>query len=295
MQHESGRVRASALCALFFFLVSAAAAQTGSVTGKITDPRGNPLPGATVAVQGATSRAVTGVDGTYRLAVATGSQVLVISYLGYGTREVTVTVEEGQVRRADATLEPTIPRGGNTVFAETVEVRSEPILRGQAKALNQQKSAVNIKNIIASDQIGDFPDPNAAEATQRIPGVTLQRDQGEGRYVIVRGTEARFNSTTINGERIPSPEGDTRFVALDVIPADLLEAIEVSKALTPDMDGDAIGGAVDLVTKRAPEQQRISFSYAEEDEPERLDTTFRGDPATRGAWRARQTLPPPRR
>jgi TonB-dependent receptor len=80
--------------------------------------------------------------------------------------------------------------------------------------------------------------------------------------VLVRGTEARLNSMTINGERIPSPEGEIRSVALDVIPADLLESIEVTKTLTPDMDGDAIGGAVNLVTTQAPDRRRAFVSAA---------------------------------
>ena len=87
-------------------------------------------------------------------------------------------------------------------------------------------------------------DPNAAEATQRIPGIVIQRDQGEGRFVSVRGTEPRLNSVLINGERIPAPEGDIRYVALDVIPADLLEAIEVSKALWSGSQGKLGLGAV---------------------------------------------------
>ena len=135
-----------------------------------------------------------------------------------------------------------------------------PLLEGQAKALNQQKESLNIQNVVSADQIGRFPDPNAAEATQRIPGITIERDQGEGRYVQVRGTEARLNSMMINGERIPSPEGDIRAVALDVVPADLLESIEVSKALTADMDADSIGGAVNLITKGAPEKPRLSLT-----------------------------------
>jgi len=91
-------------------------------------------------------------------------------------------------------------------FEESVTVSAEYILDAQAKALNQQKTAPNITNVVAADQIGSFPDPNAAETTQRIPGVSIQRDQGEGRYVIVRGTEPRLNSMMIDGERIPSPD-----------------------------------------------------------------------------------------
>ncbi len=170
------------------------------------------------------------------------------TYLGLQTGTAIITVAAGDAVNHDMSL----------VYGGEIEVRGSPLLVGQAKALNRQKNSINISNIVASDQIGRFPDKNAAEATQRIPGLSLNRDMGEGRYVIIRGTEARLNSTTVNGERIPSPEAGVRNVALDTIPADLLESIEVSKALRPDMDGDSIGGTVDLVTRRAPEETRVS-------------------------------------
>src|SRR5262249_58991101 len=90
------------------------------------------------------------------------------------------------------------------------------------------------------------------EATQRIPGIVVQRDQGEGRYVLIRGTEPRLSATTINGERIGTTENTSRQIPLDTIPADLMGAIEITKVLTPDMEGDSIGGRVNLITKRAP-------------------------------------------
>src|SRR6185295_15919577 len=98
---------------------------------------------------------------------------------------------------------------------------------------------------------------NAAETTQRIPGVSITKDQGEGRYVNIRGTEPRLNSMMIDGQRIPSPDPLIRQVAVDVVPSKLLQSIEVSKALTPDMDGDSIGGSVNLVMKQAPEKLRL--------------------------------------
>ena len=237
-------------------LPGAAQAQgdSGTVTGQVVDSGGNPLSGAEITVLGTTLATVSGEQGTYRLlAVPAGTQTLEFTYLGYGTSTVEVEITAGSTLTQNTILEP---------FGDQIVVLGSPLLEGQAKALNRQKSAINISNIVAADQIGRFPDPNAAEAIQRVPAVTLTRDQGEGRYVLVRGTEARLNSTTINGERIPSPEAGVRDIALDVIPADLLQSIEVSKALTPDMDGDAVGGTVDLVTKRAPEEARASVSLA---------------------------------
>jgi TonB-dependent receptor len=163
-----------------------------------------------------------------------------------------VKVTAGQTVTADVRLS----------YSEAIQVSGSPLLQGQAKALNTQENATNITNVVSSDQMSRFPDINAAESTQRLPAVSLLRDQGEGRYVLVRGTEPRLNSTTVNGERLPSPEGGGRNVALDTIPADVLESISVSKTLTPDMDGDSIGGTVDLVTKRAPLEASTQASIA---------------------------------
>jgi TonB-dependent receptor len=133
----------------------------------------------------------------------------------------------------------------------------------QQKALEHMKDADNILSVISLQQIKLFPDVNAAEAVQRISGITLQRDQGEGRFVQLRGTPPQLTNFNINGEQIPSPEGDVRFVGLDVIAADQIEKIEVIKSLTPDMDGDGIAGTVNVVTRSAVSfQPKVSVSIA---------------------------------
>lgn len=239
--------------ALWAFIAAPLALQaqgSGVVIGRVFDVAGNGVTGVEVSVVDTNLQVSTGERGAYRFgAVPVGTQTLLFVYLGFGTQTYEVEVTAGETLTQDVILE---------AFGEEIDVRDSPILEGQAAALNRQRNAINIKSIVAADQIGRFPDKNTAEATQRIPSVTLLRDQGEGRYVIVRGTEPRLNSTTVNGERIPAPEAGVRDIALDVIPADLLESIAVTKALTPDMDGDSIGGTVNLVTKRAPEIMRIS-------------------------------------
>jgi TonB-dependent receptor len=238
---------------LSLFSIHTFAQSTGGITGTVMDNlTGNPLQGANVAVTGTPLNAQTDRSGKFRMfGIPAGEQKITVSYLGYEDKTVTLQIQPGEISSNEVSLQ--------TSVSETVTVNA-PLLEGQAKALNQQKEAVNITNIVSADQIGRFPDPNAAEATQRIPGITIERDQGEGRYVQVRGTEARLNSMMIDGERVPSPEGDVRAVALDVIPADLLETIEVSKAPTADMDADSIGGSVNLVTKGAPSKTRISLT-----------------------------------
>jgi TonB-dependent receptor len=204
------------------------------------------LSGSTVRVTGSTLFAVADVNGNFFLSLPAGNQKLLISYLGYTDTSISLVLQSGETRLLNIDLSSTSNELGG------VEVTG--FLQGQARALNQQKTADNIKNVISADQIGRFPDPNAAEALQRVPGVNIERDQGEGRYVLIRGLAPQFTNMNVNGEQIPSPEAGVRFVALDAIPSDQLASIEVSKSLTPDMDGDAVGGSVNLITRQANNQ-----------------------------------------
>jgi TonB-dependent receptor len=231
---------------------SAAVAATGVVTGTVVGPNGNPVPGASVSVVGTRLEAITDRLGSYRISpVPSGDQQILVRFIGFADQTVDVTVGDGTTVTQDVTMEL-------EAFMGTVTVSANPILAGQALALSEQKNAPNIVNVVSSEQIETFPDTNAAEATQRVPGIFIQRDQGEGRYVQIRGTAADLNRTQIDGEVIPAPESDVRQVALDVIPSDLLETMIVSKALTPDQDADAIGGIVNLEFKDAPANQVVS-------------------------------------
>lgn len=209
------------------------------------------LSGASVKVAGTSKGAVSDVNGEFRLYLGAGEKLLEVSYLGY--RDTTITVDDNLNTVLNISL--------SSASVQLTNVIVSGQLQGQAKALNQQKNADNIINIVSADQIGRFPDPNAAEAIQRIPGVNIERDQGEGRYVFIRGLAPQFTNINVNGEQIPSPEADVRYVALDAVPSDQLASIEVYKSLTPDMDGDAVGGSVNLVTRTALSQSgRINGS-----------------------------------
>lgn len=210
------------------------------------------LPGANVLVVELERGTATDVDGDFRITrVPDGTYTLKVTYLGYQTVEKMVTVVNGQSEIQRILLE-------DGVFVNEELVVLGDRLRGQARALNQQRNNANITNIVAADQIGRFPDANVGDAMKRIPGITIQLDQGEARFGLIRGTAPRLNSITVNGERVPSAEAENREVQLDLIPADMIQAIEVTKALTPDMDGDAIGGSVNLVTRGAPSGMRVS-------------------------------------
>jgi TonB-dependent receptor len=236
-------------------LGTVAVAQRGIIKGRITDQKSKePLTGATVAVTGTNNAAATNLSGEYQFYVNSGTVNLTVRYLGYKDTTLSVSLNSNELKVVNIAMSGRQRNLDNVVITGYTQ--------GQAKALNQQKNADNIKNIIAADQIGRFPDPNAAEALQRVPGVNIERDQGEGRYVSVRGLAPQFTNTSINGEQIPSPEADVRFVALDAIPSDQLASIEVSKALTPDMDGDAIGGSINLITRTAQSRKAdVSGSF----------------------------------
>jgi TonB-dependent receptor len=228
----------------------------GAVVGRILDESGLPLPGANILIKENGIGTSSDVNGDFILInVPEGDYTLQISYIGYSSIEQPIKIEASVITPVIVNLQ-----SGVTLDGEVVVMGDR--LKGQAKALNQQYANNNITNIVASDQIGRFPDANIGDAMKRIPGITMQYDQGEARFGIIRGTDPYLNAYMINGERIPSAEADTRSVQLDLIPADMIQTIEVNKAITPDMDADAIGGSVNLVTRSAPSGLRISGTAA---------------------------------
>jgi TonB-dependent receptor len=114
------------------------------------------------------------------------------------------------------------------------------------KALKEQRVSDSIESVVHADAIGQLPDDNAAEALQRLPGVSVERDQGEGRFISIRGLAPDLNSVNINGVNIPSSEPGARAVALDVLPSELIQTLSVVKTLTPDMDANSLGGTVNV-------------------------------------------------
>ena len=215
----------------------------GDVSGKITgSSSGDFLPGANVMLDGTNYGTSSDRFGNYKIGgVPEGNYTLKVTYVGYADFSDSVTVGSDDVM-VDVSLDV------DYVSMEGVNVTG--LAQGQAKALSQQKSAGNIKNVVSRDQMEKFPDQNVADVLQRLPGVALESDHGEGRYVQIRGAEASLNTTTINGVKVPSPE-DVRKISLDIIPSYSLGSVEVTKAITPDMDADAIGGHVNLITKNA--------------------------------------------
>src|SRR3546814_319273 len=134
----------------------------------------------------------------------------------------------------------------------------------QASALSRQRAADGVENVLTRDAIGQFPDQNVAESLRRLPGVNVLDDQGEGRFVSIRGLDPELNASSVNGVRLPAPESDVRSVALDVISSDIIESIEVKKSLTPDMDADAVGGSIKIKTTSAFDRKKDLFAVKAE-------------------------------
>jgi len=227
----------------------------GEVVGKVTEATsGTPLIGSNVFLN-TSSGASADLQGNYTISgVQPGNYRIRASYLGYQEEVIDITVQANQVIVVNFSLkESTKELGGVAVYGQ--------LTRGQAKALNEQKNAPNIKNIVSSDQFQLFPDRNAAETVARIPGISITYDQGEGEMVQIRGIGPQYNSLTVNGQRIPAPDPDEgRAVGLDLLSQDLMENIVVTKALTPDIDGDAIGGNINFQMKQAPDEGVLAVS-----------------------------------
>lgn len=222
----------------------------GTIRGRIIDASKQTLPGASIYIENLRTGVTSDVNGYYTFSnLNPGTYTIKISYVGYSPVEMKITIPAGKTLEKDVVLNEGL---------ELQEVVVGGAFQGQRRAINSQKNSLGITNVVSADQVGKFPDSNIGDALKRISGINVQYDQGEARFGQVRGTSADLSSVTINGNRIPSAEGDTRNVQLDLIPADMIQTIEVNKVVTPDMDGDAIGGSINLVTKNSPYKRTIT-------------------------------------
>ncbi|GAA5225469.1 TonB-dependent receptor [Membranihabitans marinus] len=229
--------------------------QNLSIEGKIVDENNLNLAGAAVYLNEAELGTYTDESGHFSFNnLENKTYHLDISFIGYQSIEVSKNPSQDN-NMIEVSLQPGV------IMGQEILILGDR-LKGQSKALNQQRSNMNISNIVASDQIGRFPDANIGDAMKRIPGITMQGDQGEARNIIVRGLAPHLNSVTINGDRIPSAEAENRNIQMDLIPSDMIQTIEVNKSVTPNLDADAIGGSVNLTTRPAPNDTRISATLA---------------------------------
>lgn len=222
--------------------------------GRVVAADGSPLPGAEIIVRGSGRRAVSNTQGEFSLSGLTGDVVLDVRYIGLPHASQPVAVAPGRPVQVTVTL------GGGEVTTVADVVVTGVITDGVARSLNQQKNADGTVNVLSSDAIGRYPDPNVAESLQRVPGIAIQRDQGEGRYINVRGAPSAFTAVSVDGVTVPAVDPGTRAVDLDTLPSDIVANIEVSKTLLPSQDADSIAGAVNIKTRSPFDARRLAFS-----------------------------------
>jgi TonB-dependent receptor len=245
-------LRVLSAISLSFLLLTLANAQTGrgAITGHVVDSGGAVLPGAKIQLQPGGLSAVSDNVGQFTIStVAPGNYTITIRYVGFADFSKQITVGAGTLARVDASLKVASKN-------EEIVVTSERA-HGEAEAINEMRESDNILQVLPVEVITSLPNTNIADAVGRLPSVTLERDEGEGKYIQIRGAEPRYNNVTINGIEVPSPESGVRQIKLDIIPANLIDSVELNKTLSANQDGDAIGGSVNLVSKAAEDRPTL--------------------------------------
>ena len=227
------------------------------VRGRILDAQtGEELIGAAVIIKEMPGTgAISGLDGSFAFDSPVGECTLVCSSIGYKNLEIKFSDSSGETLVIN--LEP------DTELLDAVVISADNAGRTEIAARGIEKSSMNVINVMSAKAIELSPDMTVANAVRRMSGVTVERNSsGEGRYAILRGMDKRYNYTLVNGVKIPSPDNKNRFVPLDIFPSEMLDRLEVTKSLTADMEGDGIGGAVNLVMKDAPGKLEVSANLA---------------------------------
>src|SRR5215469_6417459 len=221
------------------------------VIGHVTDSSGAVVQRARVELQPGGAVATTDTSGDFTMTGAIpGEYTLTISSVGFSIYSTRLVIKPGPAVRVAAVLQL-----GTHNEAVTVQADRQG---GEVEALDIERTADNIVQVLPADVITSLPNTNIADAVGRLPSVSLERDEGEGKYIQIRGTEPRLSNVTIDGIHVPSPEG-VRNVKLDAIPADLVSSVEINKTLSANQDADAIGGSVNLVTKTPTNQPYVTI------------------------------------
>ncbi len=247
------KISSQIMLTLLILIIATAAFGQGAMHGVITDAATNkPLVGANVYLLGTALGSATDLQGEYRIIrIPAGPYTLRVSYIGYKTKNVEVTIDQ------DKTVELNIALIFDVIEGKMVEVTAQA--EGQVAAINQQITSNTIINVVSEEKIQELPDANAAESIGRLPGVSIIRSGGEANKVILRGLEDKFTIITIDGVKIPPTDATSRGVDLSTLSQSSLAGLELFKASTPDKDGDALAGSINLVTKKAPETRKIKL------------------------------------
>jgi TonB-dependent receptor len=236
------------LLAFMAMTTPAGAQSTGTIEGQITGDEGQPLAGAMVRVlEQPNVGAISSENGRFRIQrVAPGNVTVEASLIGFQSLTASAQVRGGEVARVLLSLEV------SPLALEGIIVQGQV---GQAEALNRQRTAASVRSVVSSEQIERFPDAQVPDALRRIPGVSSRPDRGETGYIYIRGLSPNLVTVTIDGTRIPSTAQEGRGVELSSIPSEMLASVEVIKAITPDMDADAVAGSINLQGRRPTASQ----------------------------------------
>ncbi len=227
--------------------------------GYVKDAKtGEELIGATIFIKEYPNiGSTTGLDGSFVIDnVPSADKITIVcSYISYQTMEKVISASSTEPIMFD------LP--ADTKMLEEVTVIAHNPGRTEAGARGIEKKAMNVVNVMSAKAIELSPDITVANVIQRMSGVTIERNSsGEGQYAILRGMDKRYNYTLINGVKIPSPDNKNRFVPLDIFPSEMLDRLEVTKSLTANMEGDGIGGAVNLIMKDAPTERQFTANIS---------------------------------
>jgi len=238
---------------LFLLCISSTLLARGTIRGIVSDSlSAERLVGVNVYLVGTALGSATDLEGHFQITgVPDGHYTLRISYIGYKSQNIPVKIEGDKSLRLEVGLVFDVLKGA------AVEVTAQA--EGQVAAINQQITSNTIINVISEEKIQELPDVNAAESIGRLPGVSILRSGGEANKVILRGLEDKFTIVTIDGVKIPPTDATSRGVDLSTLSQSSLAGIELYKASTPDKDGDALAGSINLVTKKAPEVRKLKL------------------------------------
>lgn len=242
------------ITALFVIISVAVFAQTGKISGKVSDKKtGETLIGVTVKIKGTTKGSSTDVEGRYSIgALTTGKYTLEVSYVGYATKNITdIEVKSGNATLVDLVME----EGGSQKLNEvviTATVKQESVNTLYAR----QKNSASISDGISADQIRRSPDRSTADVLKRVSGTTVQ----DNKFIIVRGLSDRYNQSTLNNAIMPSTEPDRKAFSFDLIPSNMIDNVVINKTASPDLPGDFAGGVVQVTTKDFPDQNFINVN-----------------------------------
>ncbi|NCD70009.1 TonB-dependent receptor [Mucilaginibacter agri] len=248
------------LLILLFYSTVNFAQNIALVRGTVTDKQtGEPMLGAVVTLKnksGYSKSTGTGLDGSFIFKNApAGNLEIEVKYVSYQKYETNIELAANATRFVKVQLEAKVNNLNDVVVTGHGNRESDQSARKLEQRSDQVLNAVSAKTIEVS------PDITVANVTQRVSGVSIERsNNGEGQYAIIRGMEKRYTYTLVNGFKIPSPDNKNRYVPLDIFPADIIERLEVYKSLTPNMEGDAIGGGINLVLKNAPDDFTMKFN-----------------------------------